>query len=356
DYNLAPIGSGPYRFRDSERDSSGNILSFEMRAFSDYFEGAPYINKVTFNFYPDEASLLEAYNRKEVMGMRSVMPGSIATVNERKSSRIHEIAIPRIFSVFLNPTKSEALAYDEVREALTRATDRDAIIRGVLLEKAAPAYSALLPFMAGYADNLEYPTYDVARANALLDEKGWKRGDDGMRSKGAVPLQIDMVVPDWPELSQTAEILRTQWEQIGVRLNVEMLGASELQQSAIRPREYQALLFGQAAMLESYPYSFWHSSQKQDPGLNLAMMDNKDVDDILLSLREELDPEKRREKYREFQEVLLKENPAIFLYSPTYLYVVNSRIKGIEVDRAAAPMQRLSTIKDWYINTKRVKK
>ncbi len=356
DYNVAPIGSGPYRFFDSEKDSSGNMLSYELRAFKEYFDGAPFISKIIFHFYPDEATLIDAYNRKEVLGINSVMPKGLADLEERKSTRIYEIAIPRIFAVFFNVTKSVALANDEVREALAYATDREAIIREVLLGKGQPAYSAFLPFMSGYADDLAMPRFDNAKANGILDEKGWKKGDDGVRSKDGAPLEIEIMTPDWPELAKTADILKSQWEQVGARVTVTVLGVADLQRDVIRPREYGALLFGEAAMLDSDPYSFWHSSQKNDPGLNLALFDNKDADDVLATLREELDPEKRREKYRAFQEILSQKNPAVFLYSPSYLYVVNNAVKGIDVKSVSAPAFRFSNIKDWYINTKRVKK
>ncbi|MFZ2300219.1 MAG: ABC transporter substrate-binding protein [Candidatus Moraniibacteriota bacterium] len=355
DYNLAPIGSGPYSFFDSKKDSSGNMLSYELRAWSEYFDGAPYISRIIFHFYPDETALIDAYNRKEVLGINSVRPENLSALEERKSTRIYEIAIPRIFAVFFNKTKSVALAYDEVREALSYATDRDAIIRDVLLGKGQPAYTAILPFMSGYADDLALPRFDIGKANALLDEKGWKRGEDGIRAKDGVVLQFELTVPDWPELARTAESIRTQWEQAGARITVSVLSAADLQQKAIRPREYQALLFGEAAMLESDPYSFWHSSQKNDPGLNLALFDDKDADDTLATLREELNPDRQREKYRAFQEILYKEHPAVFLYAPAYLYVVNGAVKGIEVENIDAAAFRLSNIEEWYIQTKRVR-
>ena len=356
DYNLAPIGSGPFRFYDSEKDSSGNMLSYELRAFKDHFDGAPYIDKIVFHFYPDEPSLLDAYNRKEVLGINSVTPENLALLQERKSARLYELSIPRIFSVFFNITKNAALAHDEVRSALAYATDREAIIGTVLLGKGRPAETALLPFMSGYASDMDFARFDESRANAILDENGWKRGDDGTRAKNGTVLEFELLVPDWPELIRTADMLKEQWGSVGARVTVTSLSASDLQQNVIRPREYQALLFGEAAMLDSDPYSFWHSSQKHDPGLNLAVFDNKDADDTLLSLRESLDPEKRNEYYRRFQEILAKENPAIFLYSPTYLYVANSAIKGIEVKSINAPAQRMSLVQDWYIETKRVKK
>ncbi len=356
DYNLAPIGSGPFRFYDSEKDSSGNMLSYELRSFDKYFSGRPYIQKVIFRFYPDDRSLLDAYNRKEILGINSVMPGNLAELGQRKSTRVYEIAIPRIFSVFFNVTKNAALAHDEVRKALALATDREAIIREVLLGKGQTAETAFLPFMEGYASDLALPHFDEAKANAILDESNWKRGADGVRVNGGTTLEFELLVPDWPELAKTAELLKEQWAKVGARVTVTGESAADLQQNAIRPREYQALLFGEAAMITSDPYSFWHSSQKHDPGLNLALFDNKDADDILLALREEIDPDQRSLDYHSFQEILLGENPAVFLYSPTYLYVVNSAIRGIDVKEANAPVYRLSDIKDWFIKTKRVRK
>ncbi len=356
DYNLAPIGSGPYSFFKSEKDSSGNMLSYELRAWNNYFDGAPFISKVIFHFYPDETALIDAYNRKEVLGIDSVMPENLPKLEERKSTHIYAINIPRIFSVFFNVTKNIPLASDEVREALNYATDREAIIQEVLSGKGQPAFGAFLPFMTGYDASVIMPSFDKNKANEILDAHGWVRGEDGVRVKGGVVLEMTLTVPDWPELSRTADLLKTQWEQIGARITVNVVGASDLQQNIIRPREYQALLFGEAAMLDSDPYSFWHSSQKRDPGLNLALFDNKGADDILASLREELDKEKQKEQYRAFQEILTKENPAVFLYTPTYLYVVSSTIKGIDIQNIDTAHSRLSNIKDWYIDTKRIKK
>jgi len=356
DYNLAPVGSGPYRFFDSEKDSNGNILSYELRPYEEYFDHAPYISKLTLHFYPDQETLLDAYSRKEIMGINTAMPESLQKLQERKSTRIQEINVPRIFAVFFNTTKNAALAHDEVRSAIAYATDRNSIISEVLKGKGQEAYTAFLPFMEGYAADLAFPRFDENKANQILEDNGWVRGADGVRAKGGVILEFELKVPDWPELTQTAELLKTQWGKVGIRTNIVVLGAADLQQSAIRPREYQALLFGEAAMINSDPYSFWHSSQKHDPGLNLSLFDDKKADDVLLDLREELDDQKRMEMYKQFQEILLKENPAVFLYSPTYLYVVNNSVQGLDVKDANAPAYRLSNVENWYINTKRVAK
>jgi peptide/nickel transport system substrate-binding protein len=356
DYNLAPVGNGPYRYYNLEKDSSGNVLSIELRAFKDYFDGTPYIPKFIFSFYPDQETLLVAYSKKEVLGIHSITHGEENRVNEQKSTSIYRIAIPRVFSVFMNTTKSKPLAYDEVREALAYSTDREAIIREVLGGEGIPATSALLPFMEGFASDVETASFDLTKANQILDDASWKRGEDGIRSKDGTPLEIELAIPAWPEIEETAELLKNQWREAGVKVTVNAMSPTDLQKNAVKNREYQAMLFGQAASITSDPYSFWHSSQKADPGLNLGLFDNKDADALLEIMREEMDPEKRREQYKAFQQIITKENPSVFLYSPNYLYVVSSKVKGIAVDRMNNPSYRLSNAHRWYIDTKRVLK
>jgi peptide/nickel transport system substrate-binding protein len=355
DYNLAPIGSGPYAYSDVTKDSSGNILSIELKANKDYFEGAPYISTMIFRFYTDDDTLLEAFRRKEILALNSIHPGQIDTALERKSSRLYEVDMPRIFAVFLNRTKSKALAYDEVRQALAYGTDRDTIVKEALGGKAEPAYTGLMPFMAGFASDLAFPHFDQGKANEILDDAGWKKGDDGIRAKDSeTPLEFEIVVPAWPELVTSANLLKAEWEALGARVSVNVVDPIDLQKDRLRNRDYEALVYGQASMLESDPYSFWHSSQREDPGLNLSLFQSDDADRVLEALREERDPEKRRDLYRQFQEILIKENPAVFLYSPKYLFVASDTIKGLEVTRIDSPENRFANANKWYIYTDRV--
>lgn len=355
DYNLSqPIGSGPYFFENLDKDSQGNILSLHLRSNKEYFSAVPYIDRVTLRFYPDEDSLLAAYDRQEVMGLHSVSHERAAEVVAKKGTRLYEFPLPRLFSVFLNTNKSVALAYDEVREALALATDRKALLEDVLKGRGIVSAGPLPPFVRGYTDT-SVP-FDIHRANTLLDEKGWKKGDDGIRSRGEAVLSFELAVPDWPELMRTADLLRDSWLAIGARVDVKVLSQADLQQNIVRPREYQALLFGQGSMLDPDPYSFWHSSQKNDPGLNLAFYENKEVDELLADAREMLDPEQRKEVFQKFQSIIAREHPAVFLYSPNYLYVVSDVVQGIDAYPINFPSSRLSDIASWYLETKRVRK
>lgn len=356
DYNLSqPIGAGPYYFEEMDKDATGNILSVHLRSYADFFAGEPYINRVSFRFYSDEESLLGAFDRQEIMGIHSVSQERAEEVTAKNGAQLYEFSMPRLFTVFFNTSKSVALAYDEVREALALATDRQAVVQDVLKGRGKVATGPFLPFVQGYVES-GAQGMDIDRANALLEEKGWKRDDSGQRSKDGTPLAFDLAVPDWPELMRTADLLREQWQRVGATVNVKVMSQADLQQNSIRPREYEALLFGQGSMLDPDPYSFWHSSQRNDPGLNLAFYENKDVDTLLADAREATDRGKRLEAYEKFQSIIASEHPAVFLYSPSYLYVVSDRVQGIAVRPINFPSDRFSDIATWYIETKRIRK
>jgi peptide/nickel transport system substrate-binding protein len=352
--NLMPIGAGPYLFSDLKKDAEGNILWYELKANPTYALGRPYIDTITFRFYPDEDALFTAYKQGEVLGMASIRSGRIGELLEKKSTSVHAFQLPRAYSVFFNTTKNVAIAFDEVRNALSLATDRGAIVHETLSDRGVVAVTPFLPFMQGFDPSLSIPSFDLDKANSLLDENGWKRGEDGVRSKKGVRLEFELLVPKWPELEKTAMELQAMWMKIGAEVHITTQDIATLQQDRIRPREYDALLFGQASLADPDPYSFWHSKEREDPGLNLSSLNEQAVDDALLSARELMNPDERSEKYAVFQKIFLEQNPAIFLYSPTYLYVTTDRLMGITAETIDIPSDRFGSVNEWYLNTKRV--
>lgn len=353
DANLMPIGAGPYRFFDFQKDPEGNILSYELRSFQEYVGGRPFIGKLAFSFYPDEETMIAAYERKEIMGMSPLSSEQGKTFFGKKGTAVLGFHLPRVFSVFFNPMKSVPLAYAEVRQALSMSVDRDMLVRDALSGRGIPASLPFLSFMDGNPSLPSVP-YDVEAAKRLLEEKGWKEGGDGIRTKGDDRLSFDLQVPDWPELRLTADLLSKQWRQIGVDVSVGVTPLSDLNRDIIRPREYEALLYGEEMSVSPDFYSFWHSSEKNDPGLNLAMFDDADADDVLLKLREESDTSKRDESLGIFLSLLAQKTPAVFLYSPDVFYVVSDELKGWDIRSANNASSRFSSVDTWFLETKRV--
>ena len=356
EYNLHPVGTGPYQFSDIEKDGDGNILSCALTASESYYSQKPYIEELKFSFYFDEDSLLEAYNNKQVFGMNYVSPGRTADIKSKRSSNIISVSIPRYFAVFFSQQRSKILADKDVRKALMMATDRQAIIRDVLAGEGKEINSPIPPGTFGFTDDVKKFSYDIEKANKTLDEAGWKKGDDGFRGKSGQALEFNLVTTDWPDLADTATLLQRQWEAVGAKVNLEVLPVADFQQNYIRPREYEALLFGQVLGVDPDPYAFWHSSQTRDPGQNLALYSNPDVDKLLEKIRQETDEGKRADLLVKFQQTIAEDASTLFLYSPNYLYVINKQVQGINVRSMLTPDKRFANVTEWYMKTKRVKR
>ncbi|HLM83960.1 MAG TPA: peptide ABC transporter substrate-binding protein, partial [Candidatus Bathyarchaeia archaeon] len=279
EYNLRPVGTGPFEFSDFQKDSGGMILSYKLAANPDYFGDKPYLATMTFQFYPDEDSMIEAFNNKQIFATNSISPEKLNDIKSKRSTNIISASLPRYFAVFFNQQKNKALADRDVRKALATATNRKDIVDKIFGGQGREIFSPIPPGIFGATDDVKKFDFNPDAAKKILDDAGWKSGSDGFRTKNGTALQFTLVTTDWPQLVDTANILKSQWEAVGAKVDIDSESVGDIQQNFIRPREYEAFLFGQSwPTAEPDPYSFWHSSQTKDPGLNLALYSNPDVD------------------------------------------------------------------------------
>lgn len=360
EYNLKPIGSGPYQFKKFSKDKNGKIESIELVRNENFYlteqdhPQGPFIEKVILRFYNNEEKLIEAYQKRQIDGLVSISTANLS--NLKNNFNLYQIELPIYYAVFFNQIKSKPLADETVRLALAYATNKQEIIDQVLAGKGTMVDSPLLPGCLGYTTETKIYDFALEHAQNTLEAAGWLDGDnDGIREKNEEKLKLTLVATDWPEIKQTAELLKEQWEKIGAQINLEIIDSVILQEDYLRPREYEALFFGEVLGADPDPFAFWHSAHRKDPGLNLALYQNKEVDKLLEEARQTLDQEARVAKYIEFQKLLTDDLPAIFLFSPDYLYPINKKVKGISsIEKLPTHSQRFSQIENWYIKTNRV--
>lgn len=192
------------------------------------------------------------------------------------------------------------------------------------------------------------PTAEVGPGTrAKLNELCFAKTDN------SIPLQFKLTTINQPQMVKTANLLSGYWQKIGVKAEVVALELSELK-DIIKTRGYDALLYGQALSSSPDLYPFWHSTQINDPGLNLSLYQNKDADKLLKNARETLDEEEKKLAYEKLQNLILADAPALFLYSADYAYWVSDKIKDVGSLKIIDPAKRFSNIENWYINTHRV--
>lgn len=353
DYNQKPIGTGPYMF--ASFDTSSDLFSaYHLRAYDEYFKQRPYISRMTFRFYATRDAAAEAFRDGSVSGLVVDKQAHI-TMLRGKRVRQEVMQMPHYFAVFFNQSKSVPLAYDEVREALSRATDRDAIIRDVFGGMADKRLSPFADGVEGYMSDLQQPDYDVDSANVLLEEKGWKRGDDGIRAKGQDRLAFTLHISgDVEQFVKTADMLKAQWAAIGAEVNIVSHEKNDLETNTIKPRDYDALLYAHQMRFEPNLTPLWSSKEKNDPGLNYAMFSDKKMDDALALAVDSASADRRMDAYRQQQEQLKAESPAVFLCAPMIAYFQNDSIKDVTARKINTSYDRFTTVERWYIKQRRV--
>lgn len=361
EFNRRPIGSGPYKAVSFEKNDLGVIQSYKLKAFKKYALGEPFIKNFILKFYPSETQLISAYRNGEIDLLSAISPQNIDSLKE-EGGRLKTLALPRVFAAFFNQNNNPALAKKEVRIALSRATDRNKIIRevlagyGIVLNHPIPPGS----FGALTQDESNDETFSLEEANEILSKNGWKMNEDKgvlekkQKKKATLGLAFALTTSDAPELVRTAELLQDMWSKIGAKLEIKIFETGDLNQNVIRSRDYDIILFGEIVGRDPDPFAFWHSSQRNDPGLNIAMYANITADSLLEEARTISDEQERKEKYIEFQKEVAKDSPAVFLYSPYYLYIVPEELKGFDTENITVPSERFTTVHRWYLETRNV--
>ncbi|MFT5036820.1 MAG: peptide/nickel transport system substrate-binding protein [Candidatus Azotimanducaceae bacterium] len=358
-HNTEPIGSGPYLLKDVAHNKSGLIDSYILSAFPAE-ESPAKISNVILNFYPNEETLITAFDEGEISNSAAF---SYETLNHIDTSKytIIEHPLPRVFSVFLNQNKSAALRDESVRQALSVAIDRDALIETALYGHGVPTHTPIPPgFLevesvdASSTPRSATTSADITYAQSLLTDGNWEQQDDGswMKDIDDVPtkLSITITTVNTDVFIKTAEHIQSAWEALGVDVSVAIFEQSDLVQVIIRPRDYQALLFGTETGRGLDLYPFWHSSQKDDPGLNVALYTNISADKLLETIRTTRDEAEKISALRTFEDEIISETPAIFLYSPTFTYVTSNKVNAPQMKRIVRPSERFREIRIWHMN------
>ena len=297
--------------------------------------------------------MIDAYNRNEIEGLGFVSPDNLKRVKFKQRLNLRELRLPRYFAVFFNQNKSAILSDKNIRLALSHATDKNALLEKVLGSRGVAVHSPMVGGVLDIPDNVKRYDYDLELAKTILETAGWSKDESGILSKKDQRLEIRITTSTWPELTEVAKIVEEQWKALGADITIEVLPTPELQQ-AIKDRNYEALLFGAVLNIDPDPFSLWHSSQKRDPGLNLALYDNKVADTLLEDARQTLNPLERAKKYDDFQKLAIEDIPAVFLYNPLYIHGQAKKIRGSNGKLISLPSDRFINIEGWYVDTKRV--
>lgn len=348
EYNIKPIGTGPYMFESLTKDKTGNIRAMTLSLSKNYYSALPFIESLTFKFYPDFTTAVEALFNKNVQGISKLPRDSYEKAESISNLSLYHYDLPQYSALFFNLSQESIWNNKELRKALLYAIDQDDLINTVL-----PGYAKKIegPILDQSIEK-EEQKYEPEKSRELFEKNGWKLNEDGLRYKGKIPLSITITTINQFDNQEIAQYLQNYWKDFGVDVKLEIIPFTDLKEK-IKQRSFESLLYGQLLGNDNDPYPFWHSTQRVHPGLNLSMFANKKADELIENARTTLDQEKRNAYYKEFQELMINEIPALFLYQPIYTYAVDKKIKNVMGSKIVYPADRFDSIFTWYIKTKR---
>ena len=357
-FNIEAIGSGPYKIEKIKRNSSGLLENYLLNPFKKYALGKPYITNLTIKFYSDEEALINAFNKDNVENINSISPNNIKDLKLNKDSEILSTPLPRIFGVFFNQNENPVFTNEEVRIALSRAINRKQIINEILYGYGTNIDSPIPSNSIFYTPNTDEIDKGIDSAKEILKKHGWSLNEDNilekLTQKKTTLLSFSISTANTPELKATAELLKSKWEELGAEVHLKIYEIGDLNQNVIRPRQYDSILFGEVVGYSIDLFAFWHSSQRNDPGLNISMYTNITADNLLEEIRVTNDIEEQKVKFRDFQKEIYKDTPAIFLYSPHFIYISDKKIKNNPINQVTIPSERFLDVNNWYIKTDKV--
>ncbi|THF84558.1 peptide-binding protein [Cohnella fermenti] len=351
DSNRNPIGTGPFKFVKWE---TGQYI--EVDANPDYFGGAPKLDKVITRF-GDSNTMLAAFMNQEI----DIVPVPADQVESVRTLDFADVKAANDLSVYYVGfnLKNEFFSDLKVRQALAYGTDKELIVSSVIGEFGEVS-DDLFPnaHWSHNPDVTKYP-YDKDKAKQLLEEAGFTLNSGGIYEKNGKELKFTLSVPTGKtEREKTAVLLKQQWGEIGVKIEIASMDFSTLvtkllptgsdgKQRAVEANDYDAYILGFGVEADPDEYRSYFDSAFMPPnGYNFVSYSNPAIDELFDKELTQTDQTERTATFHEIGKVLSDDVPWIPIYGQKTVFAANKKIANFNPDFRGVSFNA----KDWSLN------
>jgi peptide/nickel transport system substrate-binding protein len=270
--------------------------------------------------------------RDEINMLYEVSPDAVDFVDQESSVTTHPFTRPYYYFVPFN-MRHPILRRREVRQALSQAVDRQAIVRDAMRDRGEPADGPIWKYHWAYSTAQRTHQHNAEAARLRLEAAGLT---GGKTAAGQMPSRFRftcLMFGEDPRFERIALVLQKQLYDVGVDMHIEALPYLELAKRMQRG-DFDALLIEiTSGRSLSWVYRVWHSAHK-DSVLNTGY---QAADRALERVRVARTESETRAAVSEVQRVLYEDPPALFLAWPHVSRAVSSSIEVPTYDSPAKP-------------------
>ena len=318
-YNRKPLGNGPFVV---EEWSPG--VSITLAANPNFSGEKPNFEKVIYKFVGTTSTL-----ETELVsgGIDAISPtGTELTqtldFQKRKADEFNFYYIDGMVWEHMDCNlDNEILKDKKIRQALLYGMDREGITQKLFQGKQSVAHSWLPPKHYGYNPNVKKYPYDLAKAEQLLDEAGWKKQADGYRYKDGKPLEFTIMTTSGNSTRESVQVLiQSDWKKIGVKLGIQNQPPNVFFGDTMRYRKFPHFaIYAWVQSPISDGESLWTiknipSKENNWQGSNNPGWRNAEVDAIDSKVPVTLEESERKELLQKEQVLWAEELPAFPLF------------------------------------------
>ena len=345
--SICPVGNGPFIFVGHRQNASWTFQA--NPAFPVGLGGRPYLDRYIYRIIPEPTTLLTELLTEGLDVYIQPTPDQTAAIIDSDAVDLRRYPFRTYVFVGWNSRRPQ-LADKRVRQALTRGTNRQEIVDALIQGYGSVANGSVPPFHWAHDPSIgkDAMSYDQDVARSLLDDAGFTdRDGDGVRENAdGVRLSISIKYNAGNDVRQgIAEIMQAQLAEIGVEAQPLVVEFGTLiSQISDRERDFDGVVMGWVGEYKLDDTDLFHSNNLSAP-YAWSGTQRADIDSFLDRLPLVLDRDEAKVLWREYQALLVDEQPYTFFYFPDRLDGVSKRLRGAKMDSRGEWLN----IKDWSI-------
>ena len=311
--NENPVGTGPFVF---ESWTPGDEIVLNRN--DDYWGDAPALDSITFRVVPEGSTRLADLETGAIHISDPLSPSDVSRVEGTDGMSVNSQPSVSLSYIGFNAQK-EPFDNPLVRQAISKAIDKDTIINGIYDGVGIPAESPLAPDVFGHDENISGLEYNVEEARELLAEAGYEDG-----------FSTTLWTNDNQDRIDTATAVQAQLEEIGIDVEIEIVEwGAYLEDTAAG--EHDMFILGWTTVTGDADYGLhplFHSDNFGEAG-NRTFFATDELDSVLEEARQSSDEDERLDLYSRAQEILVDEAPMIYIHHPEFLLAVSDDVEGL---------------------------